>query len=45
MIWPFVETVVLVRGKILSYRPDVNVGPEKPLFDKMWQLPDIEKAN
>ena len=20
-------------------------GPEKPLFDKTWKLPDIEKAN
>jgi hypothetical protein len=20
-------------------------GPEKPLFDKTWKLPDVEKAN
>jgi len=24
MIWPLVETVVLIQGKILSYRPGVN---------------------
>ena len=52
--WTFTSHPRLRRGKESNWVPTIAngkfevlfrfYGPEKPLFDKTWKLPDIEKV-